>query len=69
MQKQNEWTIPETAEFLGRSERSIRRWIAQGVLSARSERNLGTGRVVRFVNCEAAIDAEARMHQAMRLGK
>lgn len=53
MQQPTEWTIAQAALYEGVTERTVRRWIQDGLIS-RSERDPHSGRQVRYIDAKTA---------------
>ena len=63
MRKPNEWTLPEAAEYEQVSLETVRRWVRNGELAVRTQRNPDTGRLMRLVRMDDVMQCARVMRQ------
>lgn len=63
IQRADEWTLEQAADYEDCHVETVRRWIRTGDLTARSAYDLATGRRVRYVNAADASEC-ARQKRA-----
>jgi predicted site-specific integrase-resolvase len=59
-QRPEEWTLEQAAEFEDCHVETVRRWIREGSLVARSDYDRATGRRIRYVNAADASECARR---------
>lgn len=59
-QQPEEWTLEQAANFEDCHVETVRRWIREGSLTARSDYDRATGRRIRYVNAADASECARR---------